>query len=246
MSGHPSEEGAVIADGPNILKDNLAESRTLAQLLLSAILIDTANLTQKVTPHDIQASHFLASLLPELQFGEFYNEMRHAKLSIKDMSFTDLLRRDYKEYKTKLGKLGMSTIIRSIPDLKSAYTSIENEIRSYIAQQNLATHVIMTVSGEGETFRRGGMVITQHGHIIERLREEGGAKYQIKAVDAGDGFFQDAEGGWLCWEFEQGDLRASRKQIAPLVMEIMGNDGEMEERKNWKSELGKFRKMIGK
>ena len=44
---------------------------------------------------------------------------------------------------------------------------------------------------------------------------QGGEKYGIK---------RDKEGGrgmYNCFAFEMGDLSASRKQISPLVMEIM-------------------------
>jgi len=132
------------------------------------------------------------------------------------MSLHDLLRRDYKEFDTKIGKLGMSTITRPISFLQSQFENFEKTVKQYREERSLEVFVVLTVSGEGAEFRRGGMMVTdKYASVIEAFKVQGGEKYGIK---------RDKEGGrgmYNCFAFEMRDLSASRKQIAPLVMGIM-------------------------
>jgi exopolyphosphatase len=207
-------------DGPTLLRENIAETRGIAQLLLSAILIDTSNLSSKVTPVDPIACHFLAEFLPELVMDQFYRDMKTAKISIEGMSFTDLLRRDYKEYDTPSGKLGMSTIIRPVAFLHSHYGDMfEREISEFVTEQKLKVHITMTVAGEGSGFKRGGMVITDDKQLLEEIKSKGSETYDFLEVGDIAGCFEDT--ALICWVYNQGDLSASRKQVAPMVIEVM-------------------------
>jgi exopolyphosphatase len=222
IMGNPSTQdfSPNATDGPSLLRENPAETRDIAQLLLSAILIDTSNLTTKVTPQDPIACHFLAGFLPELAMDEFYQEMRSAKLSIRGMSLTDLLRRDYKEYDTPVGRLGMSTITRPVDFLRSHYSeTFEKEISEYVAKRELKVHVSMTVAGQGAGFKRGGMVITDDKRLLEEIKKKGTEKYDFREVGGIPGCFEDTQ--LICWVYNQGDLTASRKQVAPMMVEVM-------------------------
>lgn len=218
MMGLPSEQSfSPIADhGPDLLKKNTAETKGVAQLLMSAILIDTSNFTNKVRPHDSVASHFLAQYLPELVLQNYYEAMKAAKTSIGGMSLHDLLRRDYKEFDTKVGRLGMSTVLRSISFLQSHFEDFERIIKQYREEQSLEVFIVLTISGDGAEFKKGGMIVTEkYASVIQKFKKEGGEKY---------GIVKDEEGGrgmYNSFAFEMRDLSASRKQIAPLVMGIM-------------------------
>jgi exopolyphosphatase len=218
MMGLPSEQSFSpnAKGGLDLLNENIPETKSVARLLMSAILIDTSNFTNKVSPPDGVASHFLAQYLPELVLENYYHAMKSAKDSIGGMSLHDLLRRDYKEFDTKIGKLGMSTITRPISFLQSQFENFEKTVKQYREERSLEVFVVLTVSGEGAEFRRGGMMVTdKYASVIEAFKVQGGERYGIK---------RDKEGGrgmYNCFAFEMGDLSASRKQIAPLVMEIM-------------------------
>lgn len=217
IMGHPSAQSFSPNPEPTntLLQENIPEIRVVAQLLISAILIDTSNLTNKVTPEDTLAVQFLSQYLPELSLENFFSVMKAAKDSIVGMSLIDLLRRDYKEFDTKIGKLGMSTILRSIPFLQSHFPDFEKTIKQYRQERCLEVFVVLTVSGEGDEFRRGGMMVTEkYSSVIEEFKRRGREKYDVK---------KDGEGREMynCFMFEVGDLSASRKQIAPLVTGIM-------------------------
>ena len=195
--------------------ENTPEIRVVAQLLISAILIDTSNLTNKVTSEDTLAVQFLSQYLPELSLENYFSAMKAAKDSIGGMSLVDLLRRDYKEFDTRIGKLGMSTILRSIPFLQSHFPDFEKTVKEYRQEHSLEVFVVLTVWGEGDEFRRGGMMVTEkYSSVIEEFKRRGREKYDVKKDGEGRGMYN-------CFVFEVGDLSASRKQIAPLVMGIM-------------------------
>jgi len=207
--------------GPDLLRSQPEEMHGMAVLLLSAILIDTANLTSKVREIDILATKFLSQFLPELQFGEFYSQMRDVKMSIAGMVLQDILRRDYKEYDTRDGKLGMSTVTRTIASLREQFPDFATGYAGFVMERGLAVHITMTVDGQGEQFHRGGMVVAENAEFVSKFEERGGLEYGIY------GEFVDGlqmEGGMRWWVYEMKDLSASCKQIAPLAQEIMNTN----------------------
>ena len=225
IMGHtsPNQISSTTFNGPQILRENTAEAHDIARLLLSAILVDTVNLTQKVTPNDLDACHFLVEFIPEHSFATLYDSIQSVKLSITGMSLQDLLRRDYKEYDTPLGKLGMSTVARKISFLHSHFTDFDEEYIKFVTDRDLKIHLTMTVSGEGDEFERGGMVLTENKNIIESFESIGKKKYGIREIPEK---FEDIKDGWNYWVYDQDDVFASRKQIAPLILEIMGKQAE--------------------
>ncbi|KAI9099263.1 hypothetical protein DFS34DRAFT_616955 [Phlyctochytrium arcticum] len=80
----------------------------LALCMLSAILIDTANLQEslgRTHPRDIAAARFLLSHIPHAAgdghsaySDSLYHALQKAKFSVDTLSSTDLLRKDYKEW----------------------------------------------------------------------------------------------------------------------------------------------------
>jgi exopolyphosphatase len=206
----------------SLLDDNYQETHGIAKLLLSAILLDTANLNYKMTVHDEQAVPFLLQYLPDFDSNEWYTKLQTAKSSIEGMSLTDIFRRDYKEFKSDLGKLGFSTINRSVSDLLDRFSDFKDEMRQYIKKQELQVYIIMTVYSEGDTFKRGGVIWTNHKDFDSMFRSEGQAKYGIQEVS--DAISESSLGlgdGMACWVFEQEDVSASRKQIVPLVQDVI-------------------------
>ena len=210
-----------------LVHEHPEEASGIAQLLLSAILIDTANLSNtKVTDIDRAAVEFLVTLLPNFGVAKFYDQIRTAKMSIDGMSFRDLLRRDYKEYNSPLGKLGMSTIIRSIPDLRDLYQNFKEELLAYIKERNLAVHIILTVSVKESEVKRGGMIVSNNRDVVTQFKKQGTEEFRLSDADtASQKLSQQLPENWTGWVFEQGDLNSSRKQVEPFVMRIMNEIG---------------------
>lgn len=211
-----------VENGDRIFENEKGANGEIAQLLLSAVLVDTANLTVKVTPNDPPAVDFLSRFVSDLDLQKFYSEIQAVKSSIEGMSLEDLLRRDYKEYDTSLGKLGISLVLRDISYLRDNFPLFEKEVHAYGKDRKLKVHIVMTVSGQGKEFHRGGLVITDDSKVMQAIREQGEEQYGFKDAEM-FGVFADTEEGLLGWVYVQNDLTASRKQIAPMAREIMGN-----------------------
>jgi exopolyphosphatase len=225
MKNHASE-----SNKPELIRQHPHEASGVAQLLLAAILIDTANLSNsKTTDIDRSAVQFLATLLPDFGTLDFYNQIKTAKMSIDGMTFRDLLRRDYKEYDSPLGRLGMSTIIRSIPDLRHQFENFKDELLAYIHDRKLAVHIIMTIQVNEGSIRRGGMIVSNNDEVVQQFKSRGEQEFQMSAAE--NGLQKLVEGlpeGWTSWTFEQGDLNSSRKQVAPFAMDILHKVGKQE------------------
>jgi len=161
--------------------------------------------------------------VPHLGLDSFYAEMREAKVSIQGMSCAELLRRDYKEFDTLIGKLGMSTVTCSVYSLiEKGSRDFGVAVREYIKQQNLTVFIVMGVSGEGESFKRDGMIVTSNRDVMNAFQERAWEKYACRSREGiSDDVLRDAMEGYYCWFFEQGDTSASRKQIAPLIRDVM-------------------------
>jgi len=230
MMGQPStqQSSPTATNGPDLIRQNPQEAAGIAQLLLAAILIDTASLSSsKTTDIDRSAVQFLTTLLPDFGTLDFYETIQTAKMSIDGMTFRDLLRRDFKEYDSPLGKLGMSTIIRSIPDLKDHYEKLKDELLAFLKERKLAVHIIMSVKVETESIQRGGLIVSNNEAVVNRFKEQGKEEFQITDAEGRlQGLVKGLPDGWTGWVFEQGDLNSSRKQIAPFAMKVLKQIGK--------------------
>ena len=217
----PDQTHSNASNGAQFLRQNPSEAHGIARLLLSAILIDTVNLTQKVTAIDTKACQFLAKFIPDVSFTTIYHTIQSAKLSIDSMTLQDLLRRDYKQYSTTLGTLGMSTVNRGISFLRTHFPDFGRDVQSFVTQRGLKTYIIMTVAENGKRFERGGMMLTDCKDVMEEFEMRGGEKYGIRRIAEKLNGIKD---GWMGWIYEQDDVSASRKKVAPLILDIMSND----------------------
>ena len=116
----------------------------------------------------------------------------------------------------------MSTVNRKISILRSHFPDFNGDYRKFVTDRDLKTHLTMTVSGEGDEFERGGMILTENKNVLESF-EKMGKKYGIHEVAEK---FEDIKDGWSCWVYDQDDVSASRKKIAPLILEIMEKEGK--------------------
>jgi DHHA2 domain len=112
----------------------------------------------------------------------------------------------------------MSTITRAITCLRTMFPEFEKDLRGYIRQQG-KVHVTLTVRGGRGGFKRGGMVVTDYAPIVDTFKDMGGERYRIHEVQIEK---IDKNGAGLSWwVFERGSMNATRKQIVPLMREVM-------------------------
>lgn len=150
-----------------------AEIAQVAKLALSAVLIDTSNLTAegKVTDVDREAVNFLRSQIEaasdEWDLEAFYKSILHAKQNSLDLlTMDELLDRDYKEWTEtsqstgKTVKIGFCSAVKPIRWIVQKAGGLEkflDAVRSFAAsaEKDLDVFVVMTAfTGSDDRFCR--------------------------------------------------------------------------------------------
>jgi exopolyphosphatase len=214
-----------------------AEQARLARLGLAPVLIDTTNLTNKdkVTPTDEKAARFLEARARGADDGydraRYYEEIQAVKEDLSPLNLRDILRKDYKEWhgQTDAGarlKLGISSVARSLAwlvrDKADAKEARFAEVLAAWADEReldlVAVMAMTTVDGNRQR------------DLVVWARSDGGQR-AFRAFLGGDGGAASLRletwcGGALdegearrAWR--QGNLAASRKQVAPMLRDAL-------------------------
>lgn len=208
----------------------------LARLTLAAVLIDTTNMTNKVTRHDEGALKFLeAQIQKSASEGStpepwdrkaFFDGVWGAKNNVDGLPLRDLLRKDWKEWveivdeTSEKRKVGIASILRELKWLREREEGdgFVDGVKTWAEERELDVACIMTTTGRGGEFRRELLV-------WELGSRAGGciSAFTKKAEEAGLGLKTWQSGsldeGSERRAWTQADLTASRKQVAPLLRE---------------------------
>lgn len=197
------------------------EQSQIARLALAAILIDTADMTQKVTEIDKAVVLTLLRMLPkDWDRKGFYQGVAQAKRDVGSLPLRDLLRKDYKEWTERSGcKIGIASVVKSLGWMCSREednTSFMNCLKSYAEERGLDVLGVMTTDGEGDGFHRELLIwgMSDDGKECVRRFEKGADEAGLRLVAWGDGEL-DLAAERRAWV--QGNLAMSRKQVAPFM-----------------------------
>ncbi len=203
-------------DGGKLLSDV-----NVARLLLAPILIDTGNLDPalgKTEPLDAQMVSQLtlhAGFADSSRRDAFFNQVNDAKFDVSRLSMRDLLRRDYKEFFAGTRRVGMSAVLRSLLELNASEMNTAAE--QWMAEQKLDVLVVMTAyyQGPGKTFERQNWIVARESLVGDALsrRLQSEASLNLKPLPPGAIVQGHA--------FQQLDVRPSRKQLAPIVIDFL-------------------------
>ncbi|PWW72782.1 DHH phosphoesterase [Tuber magnatum] len=205
----------------------------LARLGLAAALIDTTNLTNKVTEHDLSTVGFLEGVINGMPVGpggekwdrqKFFNGIWDAKNDIDHMPLRDLLRKDWKEWTEGDGKkVGIAAILKDLDWLGSrqGQDTFLQGIKSWAQERELDLVSVMTTIGQGDEFKRELMVWALDDSVKESVAtfEEKAQKADLRLQTWGEGGLDSKDGDRKAWR--QFNLVASRKQVSPLLRESL-------------------------
>jgi exopolyphosphatase len=210
----------------------------VALLLLSAILIDTGGLKAggKATETDYEAAKLLAphsglattSSMSTVEgqvpsaLDSLSRQLASTKASVGHLSVRDLLRRDYKEYVIAGLRVGLATVPVGLKALiKRDTPRFWSDVESYMADLHLDILGVLTSyrSAKRRKHRRQLLFVVQPGHpeVEMDLFREIGTDQELNCEErriAGIGKRRAR-----CWR--QGNVKATRKQVAPLVKRIL-------------------------
>lgn len=212
------------------------EKRELARLALGAVLVDTSCMRKRVEKCDEDAMEMLEAWLLDEDAGElvepwdrelFWKELVEAKEGVEGLGTRDLLRKDYKEWDEKVGKVGISSVVKGLEWLVGRDEDFLEVLRSWGVERGLDLVVVMTTlgTGDGEEFKRELLVwgVNEKGEEmlkeVERKAEDAG----LKLEPWGEGKL-DEEGKRKVWW--QRNVEASRKQVAPFLRQCIQEVGQ--------------------
>ncbi|KAF1809698.1 DHH phosphoesterase [Eremomyces bilateralis CBS 781.70] len=222
----------------------------LAKMAMASILVDTTNLKakEKVKEVDEWAVGYLESVIQAVETrgvrlgeadSERYGRDRWHKLvngikkELKGLSAEEMLRKDYKEWEEKDGKVGIASVVKplaEIIDRASPQTRDERgmEALAHISEafaktRGLDLFVVMTTFKDThKQFRRELMLMA----ISERMQsllggfQEKSEELQLEAWQADERMTAAVRHmGMKVWM--QGNTSWSRKQVAPFIRGLL-------------------------
>lgn len=202
----------------------------IAKLALGPILIDTVNLkaTDKVTDHDRNAVKFLESKIsasstvgPTFSRDSFFEEINNAKSDIDDLSLEEILRKDYKQWSEGDLNLGIACVVRPIQYLKSKTEDLVPALANFAKACGVQLFAVMTAHNDSGKFERQLLLLTlEDGEPTNAADKFVKTSIEELQLEEQDEKFSASHVNWLrLWE--QKNLTASRKQVAPLLRELM-------------------------
>lgn len=204
----------------------------IAKLSLGSILIDTHNLQSedKTTEHDRKAVKYLEAMIgisnkiaPSYDRDAFFNEISEAKSSLHDLSFTDVLRKDYKQWSEGGLTLGMASCVRSMQYIQSKSQDFIRDLVDFAKGRELDMFAIGTSHSEAGTYERQLLVLAvNEGKATEAAERFGKhCANELQLESAGLSAQNDDQKLPYLRFWEQRNLAASRKQVAPLLRSCM-------------------------
>lgn len=242
------ESGAANAQSDGNLSDDDTVTKLwdaqVAQLGLASILIDTNNLQskEKTTKHDKQAVKYLEAKImecPQLSLGydraRFFAEIETAKKDIGAMPLHGILRKDYKQWDEGGQRLGISSVVKPIDFLikkagdeaatsDSPEEAFFKELRSFSQERGLGMYAIMTTFSSPSGKHQRELLVWSFNEpsmsAAKKFATDSSETLGLEAWQADNSIQHHNEGEWLkVWR--QGNVRQSRKQVAPLLRQAM-------------------------
>lgn len=205
--------------------DVAVEDDRLAKLGLAPILIDTINMAaeDKIREKDHLAVAYLAAKIQDQAFHhtKFYDEVSAVKEDISELGFRDIFRKDYKEWQEGDIKLGISSIVQDFDYLLEKASNTEaflDELSKWADERSLDVASLMTASNSDGHFHRDLLVWARNDKGAATLENFVRDSDNLQLQQWKDGKLDDGKTR-LAWK--QGDLRGSRKKVAPLLRDAM-------------------------
>ncbi|KAF2208531.1 hypothetical protein CERZMDRAFT_114511 [Cercospora zeae-maydis SCOH1-5] len=203
----------------------------VAKLALGSILIDSINMKaqEKITEHDTKAVRFLeAKINISHKFGKdydrdrFFDEINDAKSNIDDLSLRDILRKDYKQWREGDVELGISSVVQNVQYLWKREEDLEEVVKKWAQEKERNLFAIMTAYNDVEGFHRQLVLYALDEKGKKAAEKFAGSAVELQLKDAVEGEGKQRKKGFMHYHFwDQHNLAASRKQVAPLLRRNM-------------------------
>ncbi len=187
-----------------------------AMLLLGTILLDTVNLdpaAKRVTPEDEEIAEILLSLSGADQ-QELFDALQREKFNVSALSSADLLRKDYKEWQMGGQRVGISSVLLSIPDWLAKDSDLSGSLNTYAQAKGLDLLLAMIAYADPD-FTRELVVYcpdpSLRSRVVTFLEE---SDLGLKPV-ASDSVNESTN------LYTQANVAVSRKKLQPLLVAFL-------------------------
>ncbi|KAI8364566.1 hypothetical protein BD560DRAFT_483839 [Blakeslea trispora] len=205
-------------------QDHWIHHPSLIQLALAPLLIDTVQLKWELgrtTQADIDLFELIQCNVNTLDFEKYFKAIERVKAQVDTMSSYDILRRDYKEFEVKGHRIGTSAVtwyFEAWADREGSSKAIEKAAIQFAEERGLAMEVIFTAfdhDKEGAGDYRRQLAVMCLNTKMEAVKEalEQTETVQLTCVD-------HLKTERLTF-YQQGNVKMSRKQVWPLVRELI-------------------------
>ena len=195
----------------------------LASLLLSAVLVDTVQLQpeyERATPKDHQAAAYLLSRFKTKKEAAFmkclFDDLLLSKSQVSHLNSYDLLRKDFKCWLVDGLNLGISSINWGLKDWLERDKDKDwyKPIRDFAKERNLDVCMIMTGFDKGSEFYRELFVNVPS---FDKINTEEFTQALLASDLQLEPMILTKDYG----VYSQKNLKASRKQVQPIVAQIL-------------------------
>ena len=157
----------------------------------------------------------------------YFNHITTLKEEITGLSYRDILRKDYKRWTDGGLSVGISTVVRGFDYLLSEIGNqhqFTEALKAWAKEQELDIAAVMTVSNPDGKFTRELLVWAFNEgavKVAKRFVDRNGGQEGLQLKTWGEGKLDsDGQGEWTrCWT--QGRVDKSRKQVAPMMRDVM-------------------------
>lgn len=239
LSLNVTSSGAAHSQGDSLQDDGAIASlwdAQVAKLGMASIMIDTHNLKDetKTTKHDRDAVDLLEakiSLCGRTGFGfdkdVFFEEISEAKQSLDTLSLKDILRKDYKQWTEQNMTLGIASVVKPVKYLISksgghnepSLRLLVEQIMDFSRERSLTIMSVMTTfTAEDGLFARELFVASSNPQgiaVVDSFARSAQSELDLEEMQS----WQDHGVSLNLWQ--QKNLSASRKQVAPMLRKAM-------------------------
>lgn len=201
-----------------VFTNEVKPDKAAALLLLSAILIDTVNLSSTAGRCSERDRKMAARLLAITQRDResFFTDLQQAQHDLAGLGSEELLRKDYKQWPSPLGSYGISTVLLSLASWQQREVGLSEAVAQFAQDKDLEVFVVMLASQEVQ-FKREIIIFCRQTEIqasLEIFLENKGLDLTVIEGDA------VLEGG-LVRIYSQGNISISRKKLQPLIQSFL-------------------------
>jgi len=195
--------------------------KSLATLLLGAILIDTVNLDPgagRATPRDHAVATHLQAVAP-MDTNRFYQGIRAAKSDIRDMDTRDLLRRDCKTFQFNTVRCTVASVPLALDQWMARDMGLAGGIEAYARE--MQADILMTMNTQRTPeFSRGIAVFCTSPVLFTTISAMLTSNLDLETIPPPRGF----DCGSVHF-FRQGNLGLSRKKLEPMLNHYFSKPG---------------------